>query len=171
MFNQSEIETANKTSRANGAVGANAIVPKFVLKHLELFFDKKYTTILDFGAGKQAMHTKMFQADGWACTAYEFGNNVDIRYHNELALKQQYDIVFASNVLNVQGSADMARQTIEQLANVMEQGVSKAFLNYPASPRKSDLTTLEMKLLLLEQFSEVIQVGGGKNASLWMCIK
>ena len=170
MFTQEDITIANKTSRTDGAVGVRAITPKFVRQHVELFYDKEDTTILDFGAGKRAAHARALLEIGFLVTAYEFGDNVDIRYHNELALMQTYDIVYASNVLNVQSNLGMMRTTIQQIADVVkEDGIF--FANYPASPRKSDLTVKEMMQLLLEQFNIVYRVGGTKAAPLWICEK
>jgi len=170
MFAQTDIEVANKTSRANGAVGKNAITPRFVREHVELFFDKEDTMILDFGAGKAAAHAQAMLADGFMVTAYEFGENIDPRVHNELALMQTYHIVYASNVLNVQSGFDMARATIKQVADVVKED-GKFFANFPSSPRKSDITPKEMLRLLLEQFFFVSRVGGTASAPLWMCEK
>jgi len=170
MFAQEDIAVANKTSRANGAVGSRAITPKFVRQHVELFYDKEDTMILDFGAGKRAAHAQALLEIGFLVTAYEFGENIDPRVHNELALMQTYHIVYASNVLNVQSGFTMARATIKQVADVVkEDGVF--FANYPASPRKSDITPKEMMQLLLEQFSTVYRVGGTTSAPLWQCEK
>jgi len=169
MFNQADIETANATSRGKGFIGRNAVVPRAVRAML----DSQYNTevmILDFGAGKEALHARALQEDGWACTAYEFGNNVDVRYHNELALMQQYDIVYASNVLNVQTCATMARHTISQIYDaVKEAGMFIA--NYPKSPRKSDITPKEMEQLLLERFKMVERVAGSAAAPCWVINK
>jgi len=170
MFNQTDIEVSNKTSRANGAGGKNAIVPRYVREYLELFYDKEDTMVLDFGAGKAAAHAQAMLDDGWMVTAYEFGDNIDPRVHNELALMQQYDIVYASNVLNVQSGHDMAYTTIKQIADVVkENGVF--FANFPASPRKSTINARGMEILLLEQFGAVYCVGGTASAPLWMCEK
>ena len=168
MFAQQDIQVANKTSRTNGAVGKNAIVPRKVREYLGAYCDEEIT-ILDFGAGKTAAHQQAMLQDGWAVTAYEFGDNVDPRFHNELALMQTYDIVYASNVLNVQSGFDMARATIKQVADVVVTG-GVLFANYPASPRKSEITPKEMEWLLMEQFGAVTRVGGIKSATLWMCM-
>lgn len=170
MFAQEDIAVANKTSRANGAVGKNAITPRFVRQHVEMFYNKKDTMILDFGAGKQAVHTRAMLADGFLVTAWEFGDNVNPQFHNECALMQKYYIAFASNVLNVQSSVAMARATINQAAAVLYDN-GKLFANYPASPRKSDITVKEMEQLLLEKFDFVTRVDGTVNAPLWMCKK
>lgn len=170
MFAQEDIVVANKTSRANGAIGKNAITPRYVREHIELFFDKEDTMVLDFGAGKAAAHAQAMLADGFMVTAYEFGENIDPRVHNELALMQTYHIVYASNVLNVQSGFAMARATIKQVADVVKKD-GKFFANFPSSPRKSDMTPKEMVQLLLEQFDTVERVGGTASAPLWVCGK
>lgn len=63
MFTQTDIDVANNTSRASGAIGKNAITPKFVRQHIELFYEKEDTTILDFGAGQSAVHAQSMLKD------------------------------------------------------------------------------------------------------------
>jgi hypothetical protein len=169
MFKQEDIAVANATSRTNGAVGANALVPRAVREYL-YDFNTKEGTILDFGAGKHAAHAQSLIAEGYQVLAHEFGDNIDPRVHCELALMNKYDVVYASNVLNVQSSIKMARATIAQVADVtLETGVF--FANYPTSPRKSDITPKRMIQLLLEQFKNVIRVKGTASAPVWMCTK
>lgn len=168
MFNQEDIAVANATSRTNGAVGANAIVPRKVREWLG--HPDGETMVLDFGAGKHAAHAQAMLEDGHLVTAHEFGDNVDPRVHNELALMQMYDVAYASNVLNVQSSAAMARATIKQVADVVKEG-GVFFANFPASPRKADIKPSQMVDLLLEQFSSVTRVGGSSSAPLWKCEK
>jgi hypothetical protein len=170
MFNQEDITVANKTSRNNGAVGRGAITPRWVRNWVNAVYEKADTMILDFGAGKAAAHAQAMLADGFMCTAYEFGDNVDKRFHNELALMQKYHIVYASNVLNVQSGFAMTRETLKQIADVLLDD-GDFIANYPASPRKSDMTTGEMAQLLSEQFSTVSRVGGTPSAPLWLCGK
>jgi len=170
MFDQADIEVANKTSRANGAVGKKAITPKHVCEYLELFRDKKTTTILDFGAGKTAAHARDLLADGWAVTAHEFGDNINRDFHCENALERTYDVIYASNVLNVQSNTAMARETINQAATALNIG-GHFFANYPSSPRKSNITGYDMVKLLQEQFSLVHRVAGTPSAPLWLCCK
>ena len=170
MFTEQEMQIANATSRSRGAVGMNAIVPRHVRGYLNNYCQKEKTMILDFGAGKEAIHAQALLHEGWMVTAYEFGKNVDPRYHNELALMQEYDIVYASNVLNVQVNFAMARKTIDLIHSVLkEDGIF--FANYPASPRKSDITTGEMVQLLSEKFSRIVRIDGSRHAPLWTCYK
>lgn len=170
MFKQEDITVANKTSRANGAVGKNAIVPRKVREYLGHPDDYPDTMILDFGAGKTAAHAQALLEDGFNVLAHEFGDNIDPRVHCELALMNRYDVVYASNVLNVQSGLEMVRATIKQVADVTrDDGVF--FANYPSSPRKSDITPKKMVRLLLEQFSMVDRVGGTASAPLWKVSK
>lgn len=170
MFTEQEMQIANATSRSRGAVGTNAIVPRHVRGYLQDHCQKEKTMILDFGAGKEAIHAQALLREGWMVTAYEFGKNVDPRYHNELALMQEYDIVYASNVLNVQVSFAMARKTIDLIHSVLkEDGIF--FANYPTSPRKGGITTGDMVQLLSEKFSRIVRIDGSRHAPLWVCYK
>lgn len=168
MFNEAHVAVANATSRTNGAIGAKAIVPRVVREYLGYPDDD--TMILDFGAGKHAVHAQALLEDGHNVLAHEFGDNIDPRVHCELALMNKYDIVYASNVLNVQSTTLMARATLRQIANATKEG-GVFFANYPSSPRKSDMTAKKMVQLLLEQFTTVVRVEGTAPAPVWKCIK
>ena len=77
MFTMEEIKIANATSRSNGASAKNkdgsirAIVPRYVAEHIN-----KEDSILDFGAGKGAVHTKWLREQGFNAVAYDFGDNL-----------------------------------------------------------------------------------------------
>jgi SAM-dependent methyltransferase len=171
MYTPEQIEIANKTSRNSPAIGAKAITPKMVRKYIEdNNLDKDETLILDFGAGKAAAHAQKFVEDGYNCLAYEFGNNVDPRVHCELALMNQYDIVYASNVLNVQSTPSMLEETLIQVKLVLKpDGVF--FANYPLSPRKMDKAGWELHSFLKDHFKVVDRVGGTSQAPLWLLKK
>lgn len=123
------IDAANKTSRHSARVGMNAVVPRAI----EMIADKD-NTILDYGAGSKAIHTNILRQKGFNVTAYDFGNNVDDELHSRNALDMKYDIVYASNVLNVQGSDHMLRHTLSQIRNAMNPNGIFVF-NFPRSPR------------------------------------
>jgi hypothetical protein len=134
-YKKEHVKIANATSRAGGAVGYDAIVPQYVIGHA----DKKHS-ILDYGAGKDAIHVDMLKDNGFRhVTAYEFGQNVVPNIHDPEALEYHYDVVFASNVLNVQSDLPMLKKTIGQIlgASWPRKG-SMIILNYPAEPRKLD---------------------------------
>jgi len=168
MFNPEHVAIANKTSRNSKAIGSKAITPKYVRKYVDENNIKDGINILDYGAGKAAAHARALLNDGYCCTAYEFGDNIDKRYHDPLALEHKYDIVFASNVLNVQSDVDMLRKSLKQIHSVTCAG-GVFIANYPLSPRKTTLSVDEMVEILQEFFRTIKRVGGSVSAPLWEC--
>ncbi len=163
-YSSDEIAIANSTSRASGAVGEKAIVPPYVAN-----IAKDGHTILDFGAGKAAAHAQRLKQHGLDVTAYEFGNNINPELHDKNALTRKYDIVYASNVLNVQSTPEMMQKTLETIRKVTKtNGVFVA--NFPAQPRKMpSLKPAELQDMLLKYFTTVQRVGGTGSAPMWMC--
>lgn len=168
MFNEMEIKIANATSRSNGASARNkdgsvrAIVPRYVAEHIN-----KEDSLLDFGAGKGAVHTKWLRDEGFNVTAYDFGNNIVEGLHDKNALQKQYKVIMASNVLNVSSSLGMLLETLNQINNSLEPG-GEFICNYPASPRKMCLTASDLREILQYIFKGGIErVGGTSSAPLW----
>lgn len=172
MFTMEEIRVANSTSRSNGASAKNkdgsirAIVPRYVAQHID-----KSNLILDFGAGKGAVHTKWLREEGFNVTAYDFGNNVVEGLHDRNALNRQYKVIMASNVINVNSSLDMLMETLSQINNSLEPG-GKFIVNYPSSPRKMNLSANEMGWIIQNIFGGLVtRVGGTSSAPLWIVSK
>ena len=168
MFNEMEIKIANATSRSGGASAINkdgsirAIVPRYVAEHIN-----KEDSVLDFGAGKGAVHTKWLREEGFNVTAYDFGDNIIEGLHDKNALQKQYKVIMASNVLNVQSSLDMLFETLRQIDNSLEPG-GEFVCNYPASPRKMVLAANDLREILQSIFKGRIEkVGGTSSAPLW----
>jgi hypothetical protein len=159
-FTSAQIAKANASSRSRGAVGLKALVPRYVTQ-----IATPAHTILDFGAGKDALHTRRLTGLGLNVEAYDFGNNVT-PLHNERALQGKYDIVFASNVLNVQQDETMLRETLRQIWQVANW---RAVFNYPVSPRYSTLTVDEVEGVITEVFgNRPERVAGTKQAPVWV---
>lgn len=162
-FDPEFVKIANLTSRAKGAVGANALVPRFVQK-----LANQQDKILDFGAGKHASHAVMLNNKGYDVTAYDFGSNVDPSVHDPDALSNKYNMVYASNVLNVQSSPQMLAMTLDQIKNVLLPG-GKFIGNLPLTPRKSQEINAESLLNeLLARFDSVSRIGGTKQAPVYL---
>lgn len=165
MFTTEEIRIANATSRSSGASARNkdgslrAVVPKYVES-----IARKEDKILDYGAGKWAIHTLHLREQGFDCTAYDFGENVKHWIHDENALDKQYDIVFASNVLNVCCNRTMLINTVKEIYNATkENGV--AVMNYPSNPRKNLFDAASMTHVVEDIFKcKSERVGGTKSA-------
>ena len=154
MFTEKEIREANKTARSNGASAINpdgtirAIVPNFIIKNKKLYQNAK---ILDFGSGKDIIHTKWLKENNFDVIAYDFGDNCIEGLHDKEALMKRYDVVFASNVLNVQISIHMLRITLNQIYNALKKHGTFIF-NYPKSPRKLDMTEFELINYIEDKF-------------------
>ena len=168
MFNEMEIKIANATSRSNGASAINkdgsirAIVPKYVAEHIN-----KEGSLLDFGAGKSATHTKWLREQGFNVIAYDFGDNLIEGLHDKNALNKQYKVIMCSNVLNVQSSMAMLFETLKQINGSLESG-GEFICNYPASPRKMELAANDLKEIIQFVFKGRIErVGGTSSAPLW----
>ena len=172
MFNEMEIKIANATSRSNGASATNkdgsirAVVPKYVAENIN-----KENSVLDFGAGKGAVHTKWLREKGFNATAYDFGDNLIEGLHDKNALSKQYKVIMCSNVLNVQSSLSMLLETLNQINNSLEPG-GEFICNYPASPRKMELTANDLREIVQSIFKgRVERVGGTSSAPLWKVYK
>jgi hypothetical protein len=154
----------NATYRATGSIGPKAVVPKLVPG-----VAKKSDKILDFGAGTKAIHTVALRKQGYDVTAYDIGANVDPRTHDTKALSKKWDVVYASNVLNVQPSPAHLVGLVQTLASVVKKG-GTLVANYPPSPRKSGLTVAEVEGVLRGGFSAVTRVKGVSSPT-WICRK
>lgn len=167
MYKESEIMIANKTCRNNGASAFSndgsirAIVPRYIEQHIQQ--DK---IILDFGSGKRAIHTQYLRERGYDVTAYDFGDNCIDGVHDKDALLKHFDVVFASNVLNVSSNKEMLEDTLKDIAECIGNN-GTAIFNYPSSPRKACMETKEVEDIVKEVFSNVVQVGGTKSAPIW----
>ena len=159
-----QIARANSTSRSGGAVGSKAVTPRYVQET-----SKPGEKILDFGAGKDAVHAKNLRDAGLDVTAHEFGANVKEGVHDASALdkSRSYDTVYASNVLNVQGDINMLKDTLGQIKGAVAKD-GRAVFNYPSSPRVGKLETSEVSAAIKDVFGvEPKRVGGTKNEPIW----
>jgi cyclopropane fatty-acyl-phospholipid synthase-like methyltransferase len=165
-----EIKIAKATSRSAGASvikdgKIRAVVPLWVESNVD-----KSKTILDFGAGKGATSTKYLLSKGFDVVAYDLWvGNGDVLL-DKFALNRRYDIVFASNVLNVQSSKEMLLETLNQIKSVLKDD-GEFICNFPISPRKMEMNGHEMEEVLTSIFPNVSIVGGTKSAPIWKVVK
>lgn len=166
-----EIQIAKATSRSAGASALNkdgtirAVVPLFIEKNIDN--DK---TILDFGAGKGATSTKYLLSKGFNVTAYDFWCGDGDELLDRYALDKQYDVVFASNVINVQSSKEMLKETLMQIYKVTKYG-GEFICNYPSSPRKMSMNADNIAKFIKEMFGNIKLVGGTKTTPIWSAMK
>jgi len=119
------IRRANRSYRGHAKWAEAAVVPKYVAATARLG-----DSILDFGAGKDAPHTRQLASMGFDVTAFEFGSNVVAGLHDPDALRYHYDIVFASRVLNTIEDMPMLIEALEAIAGAVDRG-GRAVFNFP----------------------------------------
>ena len=166
-YDEEKVAIANRTSRTSGASAINkdgtirSVVGRYVLDNI----DKK-SSILDFGAGKDAVQTQALKQNGFEnVTAYDFGVNVKNGVHDPNALNKKYDVVFASNVLNVSSDEDMLRET---LRDINKAAAKTIIFNYPNSPRKAGLSTKEVEDIIVDEYGiKPTVVVGPKSSPVW----
>ena len=142
MSYNKNVSIANKTDRSKGAVGKNALVPRFIKDN----YSSKLR-VLDYGSGKNCIHAKYLAGIGYSkIDAYEFGNNVTV-FHITNPRNGYYDLIYASNVLNVQVDYNMLKSTIQHISELLYEKGTFVF-NYPKSPRKGVMESINEKTLL-----------------------
>ena len=158
-------ELINSTYIDRGQSAQNNVIPKYLP-----LFAKKTDKILDFGAGFHGRHTLWLRQQGFDVTAYDCGTNVQLGFHDPEALSRQYDIVFASNVLNVQPTVPHLIRVLDQTYGLIKPG-GVFFCNFPGAPRKCNAIVTEQDLteMLGERYAEIICLRG--RAWMWKCIK
>jgi 2-polyprenyl-3-methyl-5-hydroxy-6-metoxy-1,4-benzoquinol methylase len=126
------VRVANATVRRFGAVNKSPIVYRFASKVLT-----PTDLVLDFGAGPEAIHAAKLRLNGFQVTSWDFGANFVEGVHDKKALSGKYDIVLASNVLNVLSDGSAITQAIGEMVGCLKPEGRVAW-NYPVSPRKCE---------------------------------
>lgn len=140
LFHPDDLRTAAATCRSAGAVGGgHPAIPRLVA-HLAR---PGTTRILDLGAGKIAMQAYALRERGYVVDALDVGPNFNPDHHAITAFRRRYDIVYASNVINVQVSDHMLRTTVAVATALLAPG-GMALANYPQDPRLLPYCTTEM---------------------------
>lgn len=152
-----------KTARSNGAVGKNAVLPRFISEIPDL----KPHLILDFGCGKEAIHVQMLRRQG-----FEFVYGIDLEPLGDPNLEANtcalpWHLVYASNVLNVQPSRTALYCTLDKIARFAKVGV--AYLSYPKTPRKMGLSDEEM-LRCITIFFQAVYKFKIRNTTIFKCV-
>lgn len=137
-----------KSARSAGSVGPMAIVPRLI----EKWHPKG--TILDYGAGPKAIHAERLRKQGLNVTAYELPPNHDPKLHDLNSLTRKYDVVYASNVINVQENKRAAAKVVTELSRLIKAGGS-CVLNLPYTPNYPELTFDELKEICSAKFEQV----------------
>lgn len=156
LFNPDYLITVNSTDRTRGGtVSTNPLVYRYLIQN-RLNYPWQDWHILDFGAGYTAKHTKALYKSGYSRVyAYDIGKNWNVDEHLSPERYQHYkgtwDMVIASNVLNVQPSYETVAAILQEMYSCLSE---KGFMlfNFPYSPRKNPLNDNDMENLLIEMY-------------------
>lgn len=166
-----EVEMMNNTARSKGAVGANAVIHRLVAQN-----SNKDDKILDYGAGKDLIHVNMLTNTGFRdVRGFDIGKNQTPKHLDIYAdfdrHTNQYDVVYASNVLNVQPSWLRVAMIVETSYKILKMG-GLFYCNYPKSPRKHTLEPAfsnegSLDELLRKHYRRVVRI----KDTVWVAVK
>lgn len=165
-----EIKIANATYRRRGSSvfdksgNVRSVVARYVADNVD-----KTKKILDYGCGSEFIQGNYLQQLGFNVDGWDIGDNKPKNCVSEL--QQIYDVVYASNVLNVISSMNMFKETLDQVYNCLKQG-GYFIANYPTAPRKMDVDISVLIDIIQDKFGDTAQiVGGTKSAPIWCVVK
>ena len=163
-----DIVQMNKTARSSGAVGRNAIIPRYIINHPWMHRMK----MLDFGAGPKAIHTQALRRQGMDVTPYEIGENAVPGFHlvNWLDNQDAFKLVFASNVVNVQPNMECLEQTLKQMAFFTHPDGLCVF-NFPNEPRKMEGLTKKILMEVAGRCFKSVMVENYDGHMIFSCYK
>lgn len=165
------------------ATNKGPVIARFVAGHLEPGED----TILDFGCGPAAIQTRALQALGYDIIGFEWppaSGDTSTRaqdYHEAVAddvidpdaLERVYDVVVASNVLNVQPSWGCFWTTMMTLAPTVGDVFYTNLASEPrriwAPGRKGDKQLENMLGVAFEDVDRFEQAVPGSKDWIWAC--
>jgi hypothetical protein len=173
MYKDSDyIHAVNKTY--SKPFSKKQILPKYIFDKFDHM--KERISVLDFGAGKDAYGTSMLREHGFDVTAYDIGKNSIEGTHDTFALSKKYEVIFASNVLNIQTSHDDIIYVLQEIKSCMQNkylryGHSHFYCNLPSGPRKCDIDNSKLYKLLIQSFGKFNVKLVSKNPSIYRCDK
>lgn len=169
MFTVEEINIANATYRSKGSSvfdangNVRSVVANYIANHIN-----KTKKILDFGCGSEFVQGKYLNDLGFNVSGWDFGNNKPKECVD--SLERVYDVVYASNVLNVISSHSMLAETLSQIYDCLKDG-GMFIANYPQSPRKMNINNKEMVAIITEKFGCEAHKVGNTSSSMWVFTK
>lgn len=150
-----------------------------VTQMVDEILSKQYpdARVLDYGAGKKPNQALMLISRGYDITMWEIGKNFVEGVHDPNALRRKYDIVYASNVLNVQFKPECLDLVLKITQGCLDPNGYGIFVaNYPDTPRKMPtLAPGVIEQLLRKRYPVVLkfkrdfhkEAKNGKN--MWVC--
>ena len=123
------MKKSNRTSTYQDIYDPNNTVYNWFMKNVP----NKRLTIMDYGAGIKALYTKKLREEGYKfVVANEWGDNFVNGLHDKESLTRIYEVIIASNVVNVQLYYSPLMHTIAELQRATGE---YCLINYPKEPR------------------------------------
>jgi hypothetical protein len=141
-------------------------LPKIIMENC-----KKTDKILDYGAGKDAFGTKLLNENGFNCTAWEIGDNFDPENHDYHALEREYDVIFASNVLNVQPTDSDVHTIVSDVRDHFSEYDNSGvfYCNFPLKPRHNTVDMEPLLKLCFNQYKKYGNLVEQVKPLVWKC--
>ena len=162
LVSEAELSKIMKTARAAGAIGQKpSLVTRAALERVQ-----PGSRVLDFGSGPKANQSRLLRESGFTdVTSTDLPESIQasgglVRALNE---GEVFDTVLASNVLNTTPNVDAMRNILDQIAGRISPG-GNSILNFPNSPRPSNLRGKAFTNLVSERFENVERIGGTADA-------
>lgn len=130
------MDTRTKTYRGN-------FTPKARVYHyaVDNVINKQRHDVLDFGCGKDNYWSVKLCLEGYSCNGYDLSIP-------DYTMRDAYEVIMVSNVLNVQETRDQLRETLKEIIGFSKSG-TKIVWNYAETPRKMPtLTNQDMEWLI-----------------------
>jgi uncharacterized UPF0146 family protein len=105
--------------------------------------------VLDYGSGKKPLQAQRLIERGYNVTVWDIGKNFVDGIHDPDALKRKYDLVYASNVLNVQPKPICMEYALKITREVLDpRGYGIFVTNYPDPHYMPELKWREVEMIL-----------------------
>jgi hypothetical protein len=145
------------TCRNAGAVGKNPLVYQAFRKYFTPEQVNAGLAVLDFGAGKDCVHTQKLRLEGYANVwATDLPENMPSRPHGlngwVYTHQEAWNVVLLSNVLNVQSGRFGIVELLRTVGQHMHSDSATLIFNYPKEPRKSLVTPAALKKIVVTVF-------------------
>ena len=180
-----------KTSRSAGAVGANSTVIRYIKENLSTLGECSF---LDFGCGPKGRHVAQLHQNLLAVwgedLAFDHAGYSELTRRKRMGLPwdssefseevlsmppwahlegKRYDVVYASNVLNVQGTYADIYNVMDTLKTRLNPG-GLLLVNCTSKPWKNkDLTPQQVRQMLWDYYSmfPVAISSSGRDSIVW----
>jgi hypothetical protein len=146
----------------------NAVVYKYAVQHV---IDRLKHNILDFGSGKDRYWEMKLAKECYGIDSFDLSIK-------DRTMRNNYEVILLSNVLNVQETEDQLDSTIHRVLDFAKSG-TQIIWNYPKAPRKMSLSSDEMLDKLVDKsflrsyscFTEKVKLYPyGENTNLYLTV-